>query len=153
MVGQSFEAETRFVPGSPDLTKEPAMIDPTLLAPFTSLANANDSAKEIACEFIRGVRARLGILPARATRRGGAYYAEPAPFCTMLWATAGRSAVNVAIAFKATPQELDDLPLKPVAYQRGVYSYLNIRRLEDVSIALVAAERAWENMQTQIAGV
>ena len=135
------------------MQKEPAMIDPTLLAPFPALATANDAAKEIASEFIRGVRDCLGVLPSRPTARGGAYYSDPAPFCTILWATSRPSAVNVAIAFKATPGELADLPLKPVAYQRGVYAYLSVRSLHDIPTALKAAQRAWNNMQAQMAGV
>ena len=61
--------------------------------------------------------------------------------------------MNVAIAFKATPGELADLPLKPVAYQRGVYAYLSVRSLADIPTALEAAQRAWNNMQAQMAGV
>lgn len=127
------------------------MIDSELLAPYSSLAKANPEAKKIVVVFMRRVLDEFGVRPSRPTSRGGAYYKHPAPFLTILSATRSNRSVNVAIAFKATPAELADLPLRAVAYQRGIYAYLNIGSLDQVEIAMAAAKRAWSNMLEQSA--
>lgn len=127
------------------------MTDSELLAPYSALAGANPEAKAIANAFMREVANAFGVSPTRPTSRGGAYFAEPAPFICILIATKSDRKVNVAIAFKATPVELTDLPLRARPYQRGVFSYLNIRSLKDVEVAMIAARRAWKNMLDQAA--
>lgn len=131
--------------------KDTPMIDSELLAPYPALTSANPQAKEILVAFMRRIFDEFGVSPTRPTSRGGAYYKDPAPFLTILSATRLDRKVNVAIAFKATPAELADLPLRAVAYQRGVYAYLNISSLDQVDVAMAAATRAWRNMLEQSA--
>jgi hypothetical protein len=127
------------------------MTDSELLAPYPALASANRQAKDILIALMRRLFDEFGVRPTRPTSRGGAYYRDPAPFLTILSATRSHRKVNVAIAFKATPAELADLPLRAVAYQRGVYAYLNIGSLDQVDVAMTAARRAWRNMLEQSA--
>ncbi|GAB5496036.1 MAG: hypothetical protein Phyf2KO_11160 [Phycisphaerales bacterium] len=128
------------------------MTDPEILAPYPALASANPEAKTILVAFMRQIHQEFGVRPSRPTSRGGAYYAHPAPFLTILSATRSDRKVNVAIAFKTTPAEISDLRLLAVPYQRGVYAYLNIGSLEEVEVAMTAARRAWHNMLEQSAG-
>lgn len=127
------------------------MTDSELLSPYPALASANHDTKKILVAFMRKVLNEFGVCPSRPTSRGGAYYKNPAPFLTILSATRSDRRVNIAIAFKTTPAELADLPLRAVPYQRGVYAYLNIGSLDQVEVAMTATRRAWRNMLKQSA--